>query len=244
VQVLQRAYGRDAIAAAYAGWLDTAIARQVPAARPLRSWLDVTAVPAPPGWGSDLHGFLCRCCGHRYWQVITSGDLSGRLCTSCAPGMGLAPGAVWEPARPLAHHGIAWPGTEPDARLSSVRARWSGGGTTEYTAGDAEAFLAPAGPADPAVTDVQLAGQPDAPRMQVSGTAGAGAGQLLFTATLDLDWSPQEPRGQAYGFRFTTGALSGGSPLAFADLVDFLTAIAARQAPPGCSPIPGPAAVD
>jgi hypothetical protein len=154
------------------------------------------------------------------------GDLHNRVCGRCAAGIGFAPGTMWQPRRPPAHYAIACAGPPPGARPSTVTVDWAGRGTTRFIAGDAEAFLAPAGPAGPAVAHWQVTGQPDAPHLEVSGTAGTGARGLSFMAAMDYEWSPQEPDREAYGFRFRAGALGSENAAAgFDDLVGLLSAI-------------------
>jgi hypothetical protein len=228
VLVLHALHGRDEVAAAYEEWLDRDLARQAASAVPLTSWDQVPVAYCPvPAWTRDRYGHLCVICAEAVWQVVTVAGRD-RMCKVCARREEqLAPGQVWLPRLPAVHAALGYPGLLPgepaDNHLSVTLPGWSG---RTYTLGDANPFCLPGllglDPDHQSPPDA-ITGDPDAPRLEVTGRAGDG---VRFQATFRFDPAPQGWRAAPYGFRFAQGTLLApdGRTTVFTDAFDLLSA--------------------
>lgn len=228
VRILQLLHGCDEVAAVYCEWLGTALREQAKTARPLQAWDELALDSAPIGWDRDRHGFLCWCCGDAFWQVIPVGD-SDRLCGRCARReLNLKPGQVWAPRLPAADGHIASPGLLPGEPFENeIELPLSDGTSRRYGLGDAGPFLLPDGWMNLTADRYLASGEADRPRMEITGSTAREGHRFSFMVALGYDPSPQGWRQAPYGFRYTTGTLTGpGAARAFTDPVSLLDTIA------------------
>jgi hypothetical protein len=222
VLVLQALFGRDRVAAEYMKWLDERLSEQVKTAQPLRSWDEVTISAAPVGWERDIHGSLCGCCGECLWQVIEVGSPLDRLCSRCANReLGWKPQQLWAPRLPPAHSTIQTPGGR---QAETVAVTLSDGTTRTYYSGDRHGFVLGAWEGE--VTSM-FSGPVERPHLEMTGALRKSGQEFSFIAVMDYDSRPGGFDGEPYGFRFTSGTLTGGDSVhAFSGVFDMLGAIA------------------
>lgn len=229
VRILQLLHGRDEVAAVYREWLDAFLREQATTAVPLNSWDEVPLDSAPIGWDRDVHGFLCWIggCDFSSWQVIPVGG-ADRMCKRCARRTeNLAPADVWMPKLPPAHGHIEYPGLlAGEPHENTIDLALSGGGQRSYGTGDANPFLLPGGWMELTVATGTARGAADTPHMEITGSTAQEGHRFDFAVALDYDPAPQGHRQSPYGFRFTSGALTGpGATRTITDVFELLDTI-------------------
>jgi hypothetical protein len=108
-------------------------------------------------------------------------------------------------ARPSRLSGPA--GREPYE--NTVEVGLTDGTTRRYGLGDASAFLLPGDWMDLTETRRSPGGNVGRPRLEITGSTGREGRRFSFLVTLDFDPGPRGTRQAPYGFRYTSGTLTG-----------------------------------